>query len=449
MKKIHFITPTQLSFIDLITMGDSCKREDSSTIGQFGSGLKYAIALLLRNNVKFSVCVTGYADVGGRDRNYLELFKPYTYVEEDELSGKSKELIGFEVEREFESFNSLHYEDIFDYKIEQNYETGFALQLGYNWELWMALREIYSNMLDEGGQVYDEDAPELSLGSKGTNITLEFEEGSEFDNIWKNRHNFINTKEWDYNVSSNVQMSHNTEDCNWLKIFKNNILVFEDREVVSEFFFNVQNTEIDERRIASNIWNIKNSISSAIYRSTNKDLIEKLLLGVDEINKDDFLNSLYSCSLSTLSDVFFEVLDSIEGECFYTYEFIEPALKKDDRYNRKGKVIESLRGQVFNYNTVVSVKEVPKITEVVKTQTESISEAYNLDLSNISIKESPLSSSRSCVADRANNTLIISDTFDISKDMPEFVVEYYLLVQDKDANIMKTMSTELARLLKR
>ena len=157
MKTIFFKTPTQLSFIDLITMGDSEKRGDNSTTGMFGSGLKYSLALLLRNNVKFEAIVTGNTYIGGQDRDYTEIFTPYTYVNEDEITGKSKELIGIKVERDFESFNSIHCEDIFEYEIEENYETGFALQLGFNWELWMALREIYSNMLDEGGSYYEDE----------------------------------------------------------------------------------------------------------------------------------------------------------------------------------------------------------------------------------------------------------------------------------------------------
>ena len=44
-----------MSFLDVTSMGDSSKRGDTTTIGQFDSGLKYAIALLLRNNVDIRI----------------------------------------------------------------------------------------------------------------------------------------------------------------------------------------------------------------------------------------------------------------------------------------------------------------------------------------------------------------------------------------------------------
>ena len=55
MKYLAFRNQGQLSVLDLTTMGDSIKREDDSKIGKFDSGLKYALAILYRNNVKFRI----------------------------------------------------------------------------------------------------------------------------------------------------------------------------------------------------------------------------------------------------------------------------------------------------------------------------------------------------------------------------------------------------------
>ena len=38
-----------------VLLGASTKRDDESKIGFFGSGLKYSIAYLLRNNIEFKV----------------------------------------------------------------------------------------------------------------------------------------------------------------------------------------------------------------------------------------------------------------------------------------------------------------------------------------------------------------------------------------------------------
>ena len=40
---LTFKTPTRMSLLDVTSMGDSSKRGDTTTIGQFDSGLKYAI----------------------------------------------------------------------------------------------------------------------------------------------------------------------------------------------------------------------------------------------------------------------------------------------------------------------------------------------------------------------------------------------------------------------
>ena len=60
--KVHFITPTRISLINLTTIGDSEKREDDTKIGKFSSGQAYATALLLRDNVGMEINIYG----GGR-----------------------------------------------------------------------------------------------------------------------------------------------------------------------------------------------------------------------------------------------------------------------------------------------------------------------------------------------------------------------------------------------
>lgn len=57
--KVHFITPTRISLINLTTIGDSEKREDETKIGKFSSGQAYATALLLRDNVDIEISIYG------------------------------------------------------------------------------------------------------------------------------------------------------------------------------------------------------------------------------------------------------------------------------------------------------------------------------------------------------------------------------------------------------
>ena len=101
--------------IDLDTirfMGVSVKSD--TAIGYFGTGLKYALATLLR---------TGH----------------------DVLLRRGSERFHFhvrDVEIREQTFQAVYMNDE---------RLAFTTELGKNWEVWQAFRELYSNMLDEGG----------------------------------------------------------------------------------------------------------------------------------------------------------------------------------------------------------------------------------------------------------------------------------------------------------
>ena len=176
-------------------MGDSSKRDDPNTTGVFDSGVKYCIALLLRDLVDINIQVKSNYEVE-------ESFSFGTEVVTDTATNKSKELI-----------------TITD-KSGTTTVTGFAKALGFNWHIWMALRELWSNMLDEGGYVVEGELEEdIELG---TTITLEFFEMSNaFYNVWENRHLYINMQEPLFDLGS-VKVLDNPEKV--LRIYKNNIL---------------------------------------------------------------------------------------------------------------------------------------------------------------------------------------------------------------------------------
>ena len=107
----------------ITTFGISSKENDNA-IGYFGTGLKYAIAVMLREGVNFSI-VTG---------------------------GKQYE---FETRAEtvrVDEFNFCFMRAGGTGKFEQ---LPFTTELGKNWELWQAFRELYCNCTDENGEISD------------------------------------------------------------------------------------------------------------------------------------------------------------------------------------------------------------------------------------------------------------------------------------------------------
>jgi len=90
-------------------------KDSSNPIGYFGTGLKNAIAILLREGIDITI---------------------YRGLEEVRFSTQDKEMRG-------NIYQSVYANDT---------ELPFTLQLGKNWEVWMALRELISNCRDEGGE---------------------------------------------------------------------------------------------------------------------------------------------------------------------------------------------------------------------------------------------------------------------------------------------------------
>lgn len=127
MKYIVFENDGEIDAEAFSCFGVSAKIGDNP-IGYFGTGLKYAIAIILREKCKIQLC-------SGLD--------VYNFrCDSKEIRGKSFEFIYANEER-----------------------MAFTTELGKNWKLWQAYRELYSNAKDEGGSVYESDTlPEPQAG---------------------------------------------------------------------------------------------------------------------------------------------------------------------------------------------------------------------------------------------------------------------------------------------
>ena len=116
--------------IDLITtLGVNVK--DSPAIGYFGTGLKYAIAVLLREKCQIKI------------RTLTEgqpIWYSFSTVEKT-IRGKAFQFI------QLTSGQNLYHGTI--------QTLGFTTELGKNWSLEEAYRELWSNCMDEKGEVYE------------------------------------------------------------------------------------------------------------------------------------------------------------------------------------------------------------------------------------------------------------------------------------------------------
>lgn len=139
-----------LDLASIVTFGVSVKTE-GTPIGFFGTGLKYAIAILLREG-----CAIGIRTHQGADVHV------YAFgLEEIQVRGVPFQCV---------TLNGQH--------------LAFTTEYGKTWELWQAARELYSNCLDERGEVVDYSVDDY----QGTQVIVS---GEAFEAVWQERHAFL------------------------------------------------------------------------------------------------------------------------------------------------------------------------------------------------------------------------------------------------------------------
>jgi hypothetical protein len=116
---VIFKTDSEIDPIAFTTFGVTAKPNTDSPIGYFGTGLKYAIAVLLRNDAQV------YIDIGKTRWSF--------YKDKRDFRGQEIERICWLVGQ------------------KRLGELPFTTDLGKNWDFWQAYRELESNTRDENG----------------------------------------------------------------------------------------------------------------------------------------------------------------------------------------------------------------------------------------------------------------------------------------------------------
>lgn len=250
-KRAKFVTFRNKGQIDvkmITTFGISAKSDDNpNPIGYFGTGLKYAIAVLLREDIPITI----YSG----DQEFLFSTK------KECMRGKDFHLV------------CLNGEPI-----------GFTTELGKNWELWQAFRELYSNCVDEFGKTEKEhEMPEPAEG-----ITQVIVESEKFVEIYENRHEiFLQGEALVQNKHANIHGgSSNHVFYRGIRIgtFKNPLM----------YRYNIQkHIDLTEDRTIKYNFQINDSIVDAVISSTDEKFIESVLTAPENTHEAhlDFLDN--------------------------------------------------------------------------------------------------------------------------------------------------------------
>lgn len=451
---VSFVTPTQISLLDITSMGDSVKRGDESTIGAFDSGLKYSIALCLRENVNLTIKVPGESiHHENWEEKSIDTITFKTVTEISPTTGKEKELIALDIHTQYLGGLPMNQYDMREPSCEEfsSVTTGFAKALGFNWLPWMILRELWSNCLDEKGYVTEDciDDPEF----EGTVMTLDFEEDSSFYEVWKNRHLYINEKEPLFKISDKVEVLENSEG--FLRIYKQNILVYSDETVPSKFAYNVKFGEIDERRILSNLYSVSNEIVSQIMTTSCEPFLREIIKPEFYLEDKEFLSN--SSSYYTASDLIHDIACEVYTEHGQvdSYTWLIGSVKKRKDCKIGGKIIKSVEDAIWSYSSNVAVETVPSQIAEPPIEVEGIvyecsfsadiKKLYNFNL-DCEVKTAKLKGSK-VIADKHEKCIIIDNDFDLQEDFGAFIVEYIDLT--RQGNVVKNLGEYIAELLKK
>lgn len=231
---ISFYNAGIINEVSITTFGINAK-DNSSAIGYFGTGLKYAIAVLLRNGHTITI------KSGPNKFNF--------HLRNENVRGK-----------------------YFDVVCMNDKPLGFTTELGKNWELWMAYRELYCNAKDENGGVYDYAIDEKLFD---TVVTV-----SGLDDIHKRRSDFILESE-PIAEAGDVTV-HNLENNG---IFYKGILVGAFQGMRYSYNLNFP-VELTEDRTLKNEWSTRWDLCRQLQQLKDKVVIANLVTAQDGYEKD-------------------------------------------------------------------------------------------------------------------------------------------------------------------
>lgn len=220
----------------LTVLGASVKEGDAP-IGFFGTGFKYALSVILR--------------AGGR-------VVVYSGLERHTFSARPEVIRG-------EEFDIVHLD---------GRSLSFTTQLGRNWQMWMAYRELHSNMLDEDGEV-DVVRGMPREGVAGT--TLVCIECDEFLRTYNERHTIVLETTPAYNVPGYAE-AHPSVGADPIRhVFYRGMRAMElDKPALYRWNMK-RNLTLTEDRVVKDQYYVPAIVVHALWSSTDESLIEEVL----------------------------------------------------------------------------------------------------------------------------------------------------------------------------
>lgn len=233
---MEFANPGEVPLNAFKLLGASTKRNVDGKIGFFGTGLKYAVALMLREGIGFK------AFIGDKEVKFG--------VRNSDFGGIKVGVITV-----------------------NNEKTSMTTDAGINWQPWFAIREIYSNALDEGGsmEVTDSITPEAGK----TKIYVEMSD--KLGDISRNWQAYFTMKREaleEIKVGDNwYRILPKREGETQFTLFRRGIRVAKAGNIDSLFDYDVSKVSINESRVVEHDWEGRQRAAEALAQATDASII--------------------------------------------------------------------------------------------------------------------------------------------------------------------------------
>lgn len=237
---VVFENPGEIDIRSISTFGVSVK-EGSNPIGFFGTGLKYAIAVLLRTGhqveiqagktvVRFGLCA-------------------------EKVRGQEFQFVTMAVDG------------------NEPASIGFTTELGKQWELWMAYREIACNCKDEGGQGFHAtDIPPAQAG-----ITRIVVIGDAFEGVFDQSHLYILADKPAMTLGTLEVRNRRGAD-----LFYRGVRVMQLNKPAL-YTYNLQSQiTLTEDRTVKNSWEVTSRTAKGILQATDRRFIADVITADNE-----------------------------------------------------------------------------------------------------------------------------------------------------------------------
>lgn len=328
MKYLKIQNDGELDIRLVALMGGTTKSKDEFKIGQWGSGLKYTLAYLLKNNVDFKIFI------GDKEVNVT--------TESEVIRDETFEIICIDGKR-----------------------TSVTTQMGGEaWEPWTIIRELWCNALDEGGEYRD--ITEHLLGEAGK-TTFFIQLDKDFQKV---------VNEWDkYFIHDKTPLFENEEFKIYrggpeLRFYKQGVLIME-RKTPGLFSYDIKNAEINELR------EFKGSAEWTIVRALANANSEVVTSFIETVTDDVFEGKMNYDWYTHLGPVWKE---TIGGAKIIHQKALDNLKAREVNIDLSGIIV--LPKQVFQF----LIKEIPgisalrmagKLNEFYEIHSEALSERLN------------------------------------------------------------------------